>query len=221
MGKSKALGIVLSGVFAGAGASVGCNGATASPEGQPPLAQAQARSVRSSDGRATRRVTLANANGAVVGEATFSPGPDGHVTGTIAIHDRELSEGFHAIHLHANDNPDNGKGCIADPDDPPEKHFVSADAHYNPTRAEHGEHAGDLPSVRIVGGGRGYLTFVQALDLDDLAGRALVLHDHRDNFGHVPVGDRPDEYTPNSPRAVELTKTAGHAGHRIACGVVR
>ena len=37
--------------------------------------------------------------------------------------------GFHGFHIHANDDPANGKGCIADPTQAPSTWFVSADGH--------------------------------------------------------------------------------------------
>ena len=39
------------------------------------------------------------------------------------------SPGFHGFHIHANDDPANGKGCIADPAQAPSTWFVSADGH--------------------------------------------------------------------------------------------
>ena len=164
---------------------------------------------------------LLDADGQVIGQASFLRAADHQVSGVIAIDFATFGAGFHAIHLHANDDPANGEGCIADPDQPPEEHFLSADDHYNPDGVDHGEHAGDLPSVRILSDGRGFLSFVQDIDLDALDGLALVLHADRDNFGHVPVGQAPDDYRPNSKKALELTRTAGHTGHRIACGVIR
>ena len=38
--------------------------------------------------------------------------------------------GLH-VHVHANDNPANGDGCIADLAQPANTHFLSADGHYN------------------------------------------------------------------------------------------
>ena len=39
---------------------------------------------------------------------------------------------FHGFHVHANDNPANGDGCLADPSAAPSTWFVSADGHLPP-----------------------------------------------------------------------------------------
>ena len=56
--------------------------------------------------------------------------------------------------------------------------------------------------------------------IDELDGRAVVLHAGPDNFGAVPLGPGPDQYTPNGPAAVDATGKTGNAGKRIACGVI-
>jgi Cu/Zn superoxide dismutase len=47
-----------------------------------------------------------------------------------------------------------------------------------------------------------------------------MLHAGPDNFGRVPVGNTPTDYTPNSPEAIKATQTGGNSGDRIACGLV-
>ncbi|MBK8334946.1 MAG: superoxide dismutase family protein [Acidimicrobiaceae bacterium] len=58
--------------------------------------------------------------------------------------------GFHGFHIHANDAPANGDGCVGRPDrHRPATWFVSADGHYNPTGAGHPHHVGDMPVVYV------------------------------------------------------------------------
>jgi len=129
---------------------------------------------------------------------------------------------FHGFHVHANDDPANGNGCVADPSQPSSTWFVSADGHLAGSGQQHGMHDGDMPSPLVLADGRARLRFVtDRLDVDTLAGRAVILHSGPDNFGNVPTGDAADQYTPNSPEATEKTAKTGNAGDRVACGVVR
>jgi Cu-Zn family superoxide dismutase len=130
--------------------------------------------------------------------------------------------GFHGYHIHANDNPANGDGCVADPAQPATTHFVSADGHWNPTAVTHGQHAGDMPNVKVLGDGSAFLSFTTEINpLSDIVGRAVILHDGIDNHGNVPVGTAANQYTANSAAATTATENTGNAGIRIGCGVIR
>jgi Cu-Zn family superoxide dismutase len=48
----------------------------------------------------------------------------------------------------------------------------------------------------------------------------VIVHAGSDNYGNIPIGDAPDQYTPNSEAATEATAKTGNAGARIACGVI-
>lgn len=129
--------------------------------------------------------------------------------------------GFHGLHVHANSDPANGEGCVADPAQPRPTWFVSADGHLREGLEEHGAHVGDLPPLLLTEGGRGYtVTLTDRFDVADVVGRAVILHLLRDNLGHVPTGTEPTQYTANSRAATELTAATGNAGPRLACGVV-
>ncbi len=130
---------------------------------------------------------------------------------------------FHGFHIHANDDPANGTGCVADPAQPSSTWFTSADGHLRHDPAEtHAGHAGDLPSVYLDARGRAAARFTfDRITPDELRGKALVLHAGADNFGNVPLGTAPDQYAANSDAAVAKTMSTGNAGERIACGVVR
>jgi Cu-Zn family superoxide dismutase len=129
---------------------------------------------------------------------------------------------FHGLHIHANDNPANGSGCVADAGQPPASWFVSADGHLTGGAGRtHGDHAGDLPSPYVQADGSAHLAFVtDAWRAADVVGKAIILHAGRNNFGNVPVGAAPDQYTPNSAAATTKTADTGNSGDRIACGVL-
>ena len=113
-----------------------------------------------------------------------------------------LPAGEHGFHLHENGN------CA-----PADKEGVktagqSAGAHYDPdaTKAHKGPggggHKGDLPKLEVSEKGTSKAKLqVAGLKLEDVAGRALMIHDGGDNYSDQP-------------------KPLGGGGARIACGVV-
>jgi superoxide dismutase, Cu-Zn family len=164
------------------------------------------------DHRRELRAELKDAAGAVVGLVQFTPVTGGvQVTTEIA----GLSPGFHGYHVHANNDPANGEGCV-----PPT--FVSADGHFAAAGTGHGAHAGDMPVLLAMANGSARARFVtDRFGLADLRGRAVIVHAGSNNYGNIPVGTNPDQYTPNSPAATAATAATGNAGARVACGVIR
>jgi superoxide dismutase, Cu-Zn family len=158
-----------------------------------------------------RRAVLHDAGGNVVGRVVFETVTTGvRVTATVSA----LAPGFHGFHIHANNDPANGVGCVAPT-------FASADGHFNTSGNTHGGHAGDMPSLLAKGNGVARLSFTtDRFTLDAVAGRAVIVHANADNYGNVPTGGNPDQYTPNSPAATALTEATGNAGARVACGVI-
>jgi Cu-Zn family superoxide dismutase len=147
---------------------------------------------------------------------------------TMVIAKLQLSNGmtamnaFHGFHIHANDKPGNGEGCLADPAQPPATWFTSADGHLSEVGQKHSQHAGDLPSLLVNDDGSALIEFTSTrLDLADLPGRAVVLHAGPDNFANIPTGSGPEQYTANSMAAMDKTAASGNAGDRIACGVLK
>jgi len=163
------------------------------------------------DHRRELRAELKNAAGAVIGHVRFTP-VSGGVQVTTEI--TSLSPGFHGYHVHANNDPANGEGCV-----PPT--IVSADGHFAVAGTSHGAHAGDMPVLLAMANGEGRSRFVSdRFTLADLRGRAVIVHAGSNNYGNIPVGANPDQYTPNSPAATAATAATGNAGARVACGVI-
>jgi len=115
---------------------------------------------------------------------------------------RGLPPGEHGLHVH-----ENGSCAPADKQGQPSA-GEAAGSHYDPaaTKAHKGPggggHKGDLP--KLVVGPKGTANAkleVPELKLEDVAGRALVIHEGGDNYSDTP-------------------KPLGGGGVRIACGVI-
>ena len=167
--------------------------------------------------------TLRLADGRSVGTVSFlgDPWTVTEVRVTVRMPRTAPAAGFHGFHVHANNDPANGSGCIADAGQPSATWFVSADGHLAEPGETHGQHAGDLPPVLVTDGGRAYsVSITDRVAVSDLLHRAVVLHAGADNLGNVPVGTASTQYTPNSAEATGLTARTGNAGDRLACGVI-
>ena len=168
------------------------------------------------------KAALHTADGTRVGTVTFAvDGTRTAITVRVPRASTITPNAFHAMHLHANDVPTNGDGCIADASQPSATWFVSADTHWKRDAAEvHGRHAGDLPSVYVNSDGTTSNRYVvDKLTPAEVVGRAVILHAGPDNFGNVPVGVADDQYTPGVT-ALAKTQGTGNAGDRFACGLV-
>ncbi|MGD9739136.1 MAG: superoxide dismutase family protein [Bauldia sp.] len=155
---------------------------------------------------ATTLMTAAGETRAIV---TMTEGPNGLL---VRAEFQDLAPGTYGLHVHETG------ACTPD--------FEAAGGHFNPTDAEHGflaeggPHAGDLPNVVVPESGRVTVEFfAPGLSVDpgpppdaagnrpdpdpgylfDADGAALVLHAMADDY---------------------MTQPAGHAGDRIACGVL-
>lgn len=176
-----------------------------------------------SAGPQVARAVMKDASGKKVGVVTFRN--VGKATQVVAVFRKNanVGAGFHGFHLHANNSPDAGTGCIADAKADPATWFLSADGHLAYEEGDaHGSHLGDMPSVFTLAGGKARLAFqIDKVPFNRLIGSAVMLHAGPDNFGNVPVGEAPDQYTPNAAAASEKTAKTGNAGNRVACGVVK
>lgn len=176
----------------------------------------------SADERELAKANMRLADGQFVGSAVFL-GVNETVTRVrvqLNMPDDDPMPGFHGLHVHANDDPANGNGCQADSSQPSTTWFVSADGHLAEAGQKHGAHAGDLPPLLLTENGRAYsVSITDRLQVEDVLGKAVLLHAEPDNLGNVPVGVGPTEYQPGS-QAVAVTEKTGNAGDRVACGVV-
>ena len=94
------------------------------------------------------------------------------------------------FHIHK------GTDCAGTMDDP----FADAMSHYNPNGCEHPYHAGDLPPL-LENNGLALCAFLtDRFSVGEIIGRAVIIHDH------------PDDFT---------TQPSGNSGTKIACGVIR
>jgi superoxide dismutase, Cu-Zn family len=143
-------------------------------------------------------VELMNAQGKVIGSASFTPVKTGGVK--IEASFKNLPPGTHALHIHTVSK------CEV-PD------FASAGGHFNPDMKQHdtdnplGPHNGDLPTFEVDEKGKARATVTaRSVTLSDgpnslfpAGGTALVVHAMADDYKTDPTGN---------------------AGARIACGVI-
>ena len=124
---------------------------------------------------------------------------------------RGLTPGFHGFHIHAVGL------CEADA---PAGPFTTAGGHYTGGLPNHGDHAGDMPSLLVTANGRAFSSFVTdrfvLADLRDTDGSAVMVHAGRDNFANIP--ERYSAAGVAGPDAATLA--TGDAGARAACGVI-
>ena len=114
-----------------------------------------------------------------------------------------LTKGKHGFHVHEFGNLTNG--C------------VSAGAHYNPSRVEHAgpedevRHVGDLGNIEVTEEGVAVVVSLTDRlinihgDVNNVVGRSVVVHADEDDLGRGGHSD---------------SKTTGHAGARVACGII-
>jgi superoxide dismutase, Cu-Zn family len=179
--------------------------------------------ARATADRPAASATVRLADGRSLGQVDFFDADPG----TVVRADLQVPAGttsmgaFHGFHIHANDDPANGSGCAADADAAPETWFTAADGHLDDGGHVHGDHDGDLTSLYV--GKDGHVTvdfWTDRVSPSELAGRAVVIHAGRDNFGNVPMGTGAKDYRPTGAEAKEATEKTGNAGDRVMCGVI-
>lgn len=161
-------------------------------------------------GEDARSAVLVDPSGGVAGVVTFTAVEEGVLVEAEVF--GLVPAAFHGFHLHQ------GPTCT-DPDGRID--FTAAGPHWNPEDDPHGDHAGDMPVLWASDLGIAATAFVtDRVTLDDLAGRAVMVHGLADNYGNVP--DRYSSSAADAPPsgADAETLATGDAGDRIACGLV-
>jgi Cu-Zn family superoxide dismutase len=139
---------------------------------------------------------LKDKDGKEVGKATLTDTPNGVL---VLLDLSAAPAGTQAFHIH-----ETGK-C-----EPPD--FKSAGGHFNPDGTEHGilnpegPHAGDMPNIHVPADGKLTVEILNTLVSLD-AERALL----DDDGSALVIHAGPDDYK---------SDPAGHAGDRIACGIL-
>ena len=123
--------------------------------------------------------------GGISGTVMFYDYPLGVLTVT-DIHGLPKADGVYAFHIHT------GSSCEG-------MNYSDADGHYNPTNSLHPYHAGDLPPLFSNNGNALMAVRTGRFTIDDIEGRAIVIHEN------------PDDFT---------TQPSGNSGKIIACGLI-
>jgi Cu-Zn family superoxide dismutase len=166
------------------------------------------------------RTTLATADGTKIGTVELKL-KHSHTEVKVRLSGAPGLDAFHGFHIHANDVPANGDGCIADPLAASNTWFVSADGHFNPTAQSHGHHVGDMPVVYVNSDGSVETKFrIDPINPAAVNGKVVILHAGPDNYNNIPLGAGATQYTANSADATTGTAKTGNAGDRVACGVI-
>lgn len=158
-------------------------------------------------------VTLKLAEGGSAGSASLTETEGGL---EVRARVRGLEPDFHGFHVH--------EAGVCDPDareDGERAPFSSAMGHLAGEGADHGAHAGDLPTLLVRKDGTAILTAVtdrlRLADVRDQDGSALMVHAMRDNQANIP--ERYKSEGEAGPDAETLA--TGDAGDRAACGVIK
>ncbi|WP_433198309.1 superoxide dismutase[Cu-Zn] [Nocardia sp. CA-107356] len=159
------------------------------------------------------KVDLKDPAGASVAVANITK--DGnHLQVSIEAHG--LRPGFHGLHIHQVGKCE--PNSVA-PTGGPAGDFLSAGGHLQVGSANVHPASGDLTSLEVRADGSAKLvTTTDAVTLDDIKGKALMIHADADNFGNIP-----NRYVRADGVAGpdETTLATGDAGGRVACGVIQ
>ncbi len=163
-----------------------------------------AQGATQKDDERIARATLIDATGESVGKVRFERRGRSRAL-RVSVLVRTLSPGFHGFHVHA-------VGKCEGPG------FLTAGPHLGSNGVQHSDHAGDMPPLLVMRGGKAEARFVtdrfSIADLRDVDGSAVMVHALPDNHANIPE----ERYEPN-PDATTLA--TGDAGARAACGRVR
>ncbi|GAC70047.1 superoxide dismutase family protein [Gordonia soli] len=143
---------------------------------------------------------LIDSKGQPVGVAEFVPSGSS-VKVTVKVQ-KGLPAGFHGMHLHQRGECQTGSEA-----------FTSAGGHLQVGGRTTHPASGDLVSINVLPDGSGEtVTTTDAVTLEQIVGKSIIIHEKPDNFGNIP--------TRYAPQPDEQTLMTGDAGSRIACGVI-
>ncbi len=127
-----------------------------------------------------------------------------------------LKPGFHGLHIHQVGKCE--PNSVAPTGGAP-GNFLSAGGHLQVGDAHAMPASGDLTSLEVRQDGTAHLvTTTDAVSLDDIKGKALIIHAGADNFGNIP--SRYTQATGGAAGPDAETQATGDAGARVACGVI-
>ncbi|MEU8900754.1 superoxide dismutase family protein [Nocardia sp. NPDC048505] len=159
------------------------------------------------------KVELKDPAGSAVGTANIVK--DGNHL-QLTIEARGLKPGFHGLHIHSVGKCE--PNSVA-PTGGPAGAFLSAGGHLQVGNANSHPASGDLTSLEVRSDGAAKLvTTTDAITLEDIKGKALMIHADADNFGNIP-----NRYLQANGAAGpdQNTLATGDAGDRVACGVIQ
>lgn len=155
--------------------------------------QANAHESHSKNAAHTAKAIVENNNKNPIGHVTLEQGSNG-VLASIVV--KNISEGWHAIHVHETAD------CSGEGFKTAGGHAKGAHKHHGFAEGE-GMHAGDMPNIWAHKDGtakaQAFLYGVKLTDLLDEDGAAVIIHAAKDDYKSQP---------------------SGAAGPRIACGVL-
>ncbi|WP_063001124.1 superoxide dismutase[Cu-Zn] [Nocardia mikamii] len=158
-------------------------------------------------------VQLKDPSGAQVGTATIAKSGD-KLQITVDAHG--LQPGFHGLHIHQNGKCEPNSTA---PSGGAPGNFLSAGGHLQVGDANTHPASGDLTSLEVGKDGTAKLvTTTDAVTLDQIKGKALMIHAGADNFGNIP--NRYLQANGGAPGPDAETLATGDAGGRVACGVI-
>lgn len=159
----------------------------------------------------SEQVVLRDHTGRQVGTAHFAT-VGGKVRLTVDA--QSLTPGFHGLHIHQYGKCEPNSTA---PSGGPPGHFLSAGGHLHLGGPQQHPAAGDMTALHVGKDGTGRLvTTTDSVTVDQITGKALILHADPDNFANIP-----DRYQAEGvPGPDEETLSTGDSGPRIACGVI-
>lgn len=157
------------------------------------------------------QVELKDPTGRRVGTADFAT-IGGRIQLTVDA--QGLSPGFHGLHIHqyGKCEPNSTAPTGGAPGD-----FLSAGGHLHIGGPDQHPAAGDMTALQVGKDGTGRLvTTNDGVTMDQITGKALILHAGPDNFANIPNRYQVD----GVPGPDAETMSTGDSGPRIACGVI-